>query len=207
MKDQAEVPFQAIHETNPQPTIIMKYQAFLTTVLFSGALAAQEAQKPVMRDAATHEQLEQKLRKMNSIDPMKKLETVEGEDPSKVNQPANLLESSDILCYNGMATLVPKRAILAVPKNLQDRLKMQPGARVVGWLEFLEANRGWINTVEVSRVQAEGNEALAEETTERIGKSTNLVVATFLKGPISVLPLKNPDPAAEPATAQTQPKP
>ena len=185
----------------------MKPHFILSTLLIVGSVSAEEPQKPVMRDAATHEQLQQKLRKMNSIDPMKKLETVEGEDPSKVNQPTNLLESSDIICYNGLATLVPKRAILAVPEKLQDRLKMQPGARIVGWLEFLEANRGWINTVEVSRVQAEGNEALAEETTERIGKSTNLVVATFMTGPISVLPLKNPDPAVDPETAQTKPQP
>ena len=30
---------------------------------------------------------------------------------------------SDILCFNGMATLVPKRAVLHIPKNFADRLK------------------------------------------------------------------------------------
>ena len=158
---------------------------------------------PVMRDAATHEQLERTLRKMNAIDPMKKLEAAVGEDPSKVNQPVDLLESSDIVCFNGLATLVPKRAILGVPKHLQERLKLAPGARIVGWLEFLAANRGWITTVEVTRAQAEGNDALAEEISDRISKSNNLVVATYLKGPISVLPLKEADPAV-PATAKTE---
>lgn len=74
---------------------------------------------------------------------------------------------------------------------------MQPGAKIVGWSDFFTANRGWITTVEVSRVQAEGNLAIAEETQERIGKSRNLVVATFMGGPISVLPLKEPKEAKE----------
>ena len=60
--------------------------------------------------------------------------------------------------------------------------------RVPDWMAG--QNRGWITTVEVSRVQAEGNLAIAEETRERIGKSMNLVVATYMGGPISVLPLK-----------------
>ena len=51
---------------------------------------------------------------------------------------------------------------------------------------------GWITTVEVSRVQAEGNLALADETAKRIQKSASLIVATYQGGPISVLPLKVP---------------
>ena len=63
----------------------------------------------------------------------------------------------------------------------------------MSWMDFFTLNRGWITTVEVSRVQAEGNEALAEEISTRIGKSTNLVVATYMGGPISVLPPKVPE--------------
>ena len=44
----------------------------------------------------------------------------------------------------------------------------------------------------VSRVQAEGNEPVAEETQKVMAKSTNLIVATYKGGPISVLPLKVP---------------
>jgi hypothetical protein len=180
--------------------------SFLACLVIPAAAQAPVATPgaPVMRDAATHEQIERTLRKMNAIDPMKKLEPSVGQDPSKVNQPVDLLESSDILCFNGMATLVPKRAILGVPKHLNERLTLAKGARIVGWLEFLDANRGWVTTVEVTRAQAEGNDKLAEEITDRIGKSNNLVVATYLKGPISVLPLKEAEPAA-PATAQTEP--
>ena len=115
-----------------------------------------------------------------------------GADPSLVNQPQDLVASSDILCVGGFATLVPKRAVMCVPKNLADRMKFQPGSRIVGWAEFYAQNRGWITTVEVSRVQAEGNSSISEEISKRISKSTNLVVATYQGGPISVLPLKIP---------------
>ena len=53
-------------------------------------------------------------------------------------------------------------------------------------------NRGWISTIEVTRVEAEGNQALSEETQERVAKSRKLVVATCFGGPISVLPVKKP---------------
>jgi hypothetical protein len=162
----------------------------------------QPASQPRMRDAVTHEQLVLALRKSEHKDPMRALTAAEGADPSKENQPVNLLESSDILCFGGLATLVPKRAILATPSNHRQRLGMQPGARIVGWAEFYAQNRGWITTVEVSRVQAEGNQSIAEETQERIGKSSNLVVATCLGGPISVLPLKVPEPAVETTTSK-----
>lgn len=145
------------------------------------------------RDAATHEQLSRTLRKAEAKDPMKNMTPVEGEDPSKVNRPVDLMEQSDIICFRGFATLVPKRAILATPENYKRYLTLEPGAKFVPWRDFYARNRGWITTVEVSRVQAEGNKKFSDETTEQIGKSSNLVVATLKGGPISVLPLKEPE--------------
>jgi hypothetical protein len=176
-----------------------------------GALHAnaqpEAAKQPVMRDAATHESLARKLRWAEQNDPMKAMPKSEGEDPSKVNRPQDLLEQSDIISFNGLATLVPKRAILATPQDHRERLAMQPGAKIVGWADFFAANRGWITTVEVSRAQAEGNQALAEDLREKIGKSRNLVVATFLGGPISVLPPKTEPAAAAADGAKPESKP
>jgi hypothetical protein len=155
-----------------------------------GAGSAAETPKVRFRDAATHEQLAIKLRKAELIDPMDKLEPAKGEDPSKVNQPTDLLESSDVISFGGVATLVPKRAILSAPAAVKERVGLKKGVRIVGWLEFLSLNRGWITTVEVTRVQAEGNKEIAEEIRDRIAKSSNLIVATYMGGPISVLPLK-----------------
>jgi hypothetical protein len=174
-------------------------------LLLAATLAASAEQSqpaPRFRDAVTHQQLVQRLRYSENNDPMKALDQSTGEDPSKVNQPSNLLEDSDIICFDGLATLVPKQAILAAPAGIKSRLGLQPGARIVGWLEFYTANRGWITTVEVDRPIAEGNKAIAGETRERIGKSRNLVVATCMGGPISVLPLK---PEAQASNTTRQP--
>jgi len=143
-----------------------------------------------MRDAATHGQLTLAYRTATQADPMAALESAKGDDPSVVNQPKDLLSDSDIVCFGGSATLVPKRAILNIPKALESRLKFLPGSKIQSWADFFAMNRGWITTVEVSRVQAEGNKAMDEKTAEHVHKSTNLVVATYMGGPISVLPLK-----------------
>lgn len=167
--------------------------------------AASLAAEPVMRDAATHDELSAKLRVANNENPMKKFIPAEGPDPSKAEESTDLSEMLDFISYNGIATVVPKKAILSIPPSVADRIKLQPGHKVQSWQDFYAANRGWITTVEVSRAQAEGNLALGEELTKRIGKSSSLVVATYQGGPISVLPLKAPVETAKiqkPTTAQ-----
>lgn len=166
------------------------------TLILTPEMCAQAGAKPVMRDAATHQELSLAMRKAGQVNPMSRMTPANGPDPSTVHQPKDLLATSDILCFGGLATLVPKQAVMCVPKNLAERLKFQAGSRILTWAEFYSLNRGWITTVEVSRVQAEGNSPIAEEIATRIGKSSNLVVAVYKGGPISVLPPKLPVPEA-----------
>jgi hypothetical protein len=165
-------------------------------------LADAGAAPAVMRDAATHNELSMALRKADQMDPMKNLVPTKGEDPTLANRPKDILSDSDIISFNGLATLVPKRAILQIPKNHAGLIKLEPGARIVSWSDFYAANRGWITTVDVSRVQAEGNQPIGEETRKFMGTCRNLIVATYKGGPISVLPLKEP----APETAMQAPK-
>jgi hypothetical protein len=158
---------------------------------------------PVMRDASTNAQLTLEYRKALQNNPMSKMQPAKGNDPSLANQPEDLVASSDFLCFGGIATLIPKRAVLNVPKNLVGRMTFQPGSQIRGWADFYALNRGWITTVEVSRTQAEGNQEIKAEITERIGKSSNLVVATYMGGPISVLPLKVTEKKEADAATQT----
>lgn len=151
------------------------------------ASAQQPRTTPVMRDVATHQQLAQELGQARQKDPMLRMPVSNGEDPSKSVHSLDLVSQSDIICFNGVATLIPKRALLAAPQNLKDRLTVSAGARIVGWSEFYAVNRGWITTEEVSFAQAEGKQLLPEAATKRISKSTNLMVATYLGGPISVM--------------------
>ena len=155
---------------------------------------------PAQRDAATHEQLAQRLQQAQQEDPMQRLPESTGEDPAK-DPPQDLLSQSDVLCFGGMATLVPKRAILRLPPPLVQRLEFIRGSALVGWAEFYARNRGWITAVEVSRAQAEGHEPLAADVLMRLKESSALVVATYLGGPISVLPPKVSPPEKPAATA------
>ncbi len=145
-----------------------------------------------MRDAATHEQLVVAYRKASQEDPMRRQLPVKGPDPSVVNRPKDLVSDSDILCFNGAVTLVPKQAVMQIPKTMADRLKYVAGAKLMNWGEFYALNRGWITTIEVSRTQAAGTNPISEETQKQMVKSGNLIVATFHGGPISVLPPKVP---------------
>lgn len=181
-------------------------KSLIVISLFSSlAVSIGLAAVPAMRDAATHEQLSLVYRRASQEEPTRNLVLAKGPDPSTVNRPKDLISESDIICFNGNVTLVPKRAVLQIPKNLADRLKYQPGAQLMSWGEFYALNRGWITTQEVSRVQAEGNIPISEETQKQMSKTGNLVVATYQAGPISVLPLKVPAeaPSAEASPAKT----
>lgn len=174
-----------------------------TVVLVTAAGSLATAETPVMRDAATHDELSNTLRVAMNTSPLTEQKPAPGPDPSKVNPSDSLVSQSDFLSFGGRATLVPKQAILHIPANMADRVKLQPGSRIQTWAEFYAMNRGWITTVEVTRIQAGGNQALAEELTGRIGKSSHIVVATYQSGPISVLPLKVPASTEAPASPST----
>jgi len=156
-------------------------------LLFLSAMAVSAQQRREMRDVATHEQLSNTLRQEQTNDPMSRMAKSEGKDPSKENQPQDLLKRSDILCFNGMATLVPKQSILAMPAQFSNRLGIQPGVKLVPWGEFFAVNQGWITAQEVTLNQARGQEPLSDVLKERLAKSTNVIIATLQGGPISKL--------------------
>lgn len=169
--------------------------------------AAEPVKRVVMREAPTHDQIVEFARKAKEENPMPVFVPAEGADPSKANQLGDLISRSDVLCFQGRATLVPKRAVLHVPKSLAGRLGMQEGSQIGSWTEFLNHNSGWIRTVEVTRVQAEGNEPLPEALLKSFAKEQRIVIATYQSGTISVLPLKVPETpvAGGPATKSAAP--
>jgi len=151
-----------------------------------------------MRDAVTNAEMALSHRSASMKDPLKDLGKPIGEtnvDPAKMQHTRDFIKESTILSFRGALTLVPKRSVLFVPDALASRIGVQANAKVQTWGEFRNANRGWIRCLEVSREQALGVEAFPEATTEAIAKSTSIVIATFKDGPISVLPLKNPEDA------------
>lgn len=184
----------AIHPT-------LRFAALAAAVL-TGASAAQAQEttaKPVFRNAATHEDLVEVARKEAEEKAKKQMHdnafrkpTPEEIEQAKPQEPTSLLAVSDVLCSNGLATMVPKRSVLHLPKAHAGRIGMQEGARFVSYQEFAEQNRSWLASTPVSRKQAEGNKPMAEAVIKSFEKETRVVVATFQEGPISVLPLKVP---------------
>lgn len=177
--------------THPHPMKILTLISLLALPVLAGE----------MRDIASPDQLSQKLRMSEQQDPMKNLTIVEAEDPTKAAQPEDLLASSEVLTFNGIATLVPKGAVLAVPANLRSRTGFQPGARLVPWNDFFAVNRGWIKTTEVSFDQAAGRAELAEGLRKQIEESRVIVIATMRQGPITVNPYQPPADEAGDTTA------
>ncbi|MBN8460462.1 MAG: hypothetical protein J0M04_21745 [Verrucomicrobia bacterium] len=165
--------------------IAFKYPLLGWLTLGSAGLAV--AAPPVMRDAATHEQLLARKKAEGEPALPEGMKPCQGADPSKTGRPGDLIERSDLLCHGGVATLVPKRALLAVPERFRSRLAMRDGSQVVTWEEFLAIHREWITTVEVTLDEAAGRALLPDKTVRRVAESGNVVVATFLGGPISVL--------------------
>lgn len=170
-----------------------------------GLLATVSAEPVAMRDVATHDQLSEKLRVATNQGPSSNMTPATGADPAKVNKPRDIVSSSDFLSFNGVATLVPKRAILHTPPQYANRIKFQPGSTIQTWADFYAVNRAWVTTVEVTRMQAKGAEPLPEDLVQRIQKSSSVVVATYKTGPISVLPPKVAAPAAPAATTPSVP--
>ncbi|MCW1921806.1 hypothetical protein OKA05_04530 [Luteolibacter arcticus] len=160
-------------------------------ILIPLASAQEPARKP-MRDVVTHDDIVEAARQAKDQAPLPVFKPLEGEDPSVVNRPKDLLSRSDIFSYLGQATLVPKKAVLHFPKELESRGGLKEQSKFIPWIDFYAANRSWIRTVAVSRAQAEGREPMDEDTVKSFAKEKRLVVATYQEGPISVNRYEDP---------------
>ena len=180
----------------------------LLAVAGAGTAHSEPAKKMKMRDVVTHDVLSQRLRMTLQKDPVRNLGPETGnfeEDPAVRTHSRDLVRDSTIVSYKGNLTLVPKRAVLHIPDEIADRIGAKSGQKVLTWADFLQLNRGWIRTVEVSRDQVMGNAPLPPNIVEAFAKSSSMVVATFKGGPVSVLPLKEPEATDENKTEQLSP--
>lgn len=164
-------------------------------VLLGSSVSVSSAEtRRVFRDAATHESLAGQ--KKQPADPISVLVPNEMPVPQgdlEPFKPTSLIARSEILHARGAATLVPKRAILHLPAGLKGAHGMPKGSpKILNWRDFYVANRSWIDTVEVTRAQAEGRAPLSEKLVESFEECRKVVVAVYQAGPISVLPLAEP---------------
>lgn len=98
----------------------------------------------------------------------------------------SLISQSEILHDGQNWTLVPRGAVLYVPKTRMANVGVRPVGTLLPWIEFLTKNPGWLSTHETSFDQASGDKPLPPEKTEFWKKQDRVIIAVHQGGPISV---------------------
>lgn len=124
-------------------------------------------------------------------------ETVHWNDLKKTAKPSNegvharLNASYVYLSFNGSSTCIPKTSLLNLPESLSSRITDKPQFKVIPWNKFLNANFAWIRSYPVKWEQVTGKQALTDEALKGFSESPSLMIATYTKSPVSVLPPKD----------------
>ena len=112
------------------------------------------------------------------------------EKPSHEGINAKLKNGYVFLSFAGRSTCIPKTCVLNLPEELATRVSSQPQFKVVDWNEFLNTNFSWISSYPVTWEQVTGREALTDAALKNLSEAPSLMIATYRKNPISVLPPK-----------------
>ena len=150
-------------------------------ILCALAMNAYAAQPVLVRVTA------ETLADLQRRDPMIRLvKPAEGE--AKVASPLSesIIKQSTILHDGIHWTLVPKGAVVFLPESMKQRVNVRPVGTLLPWNGFLQKNRSWLVSHEVSFDQAAGNEALTAAANASWRKENKVVVAVHQDGPISV---------------------
>ena len=106
-----------------------------------------------------------------------------------------LIDRSAILCSGGNWTLVPKEAVIHIPPAYKARVNGTRSGKLIPWGQFFAKNRGWVHTHSVSIDQARGEVPIPSDQADVYKRLGRVVVAVCHNGPISVKPLKKPEPS------------
>lgn len=109
----------------------------------------------------------------------------EGETRTVARASDDVLTSSQILAANGQWTLVPKNAIVHVPKNLSRYVVEAPAGKMIPWTDFLIANRSWLNNLEITMDEASGKTPIKPVLVQSWATQGKIVVTTYKGGAIS----------------------
>lgn len=94
-------------------------------------------------------------------------------------------------------TIVPKGSVVHLPAGQQAKVDSKPVGTLLSWQEFLERNKSWLETADVTFEQAAGVEEIPSATAATWPKSGKVVVASHQLGPISVR-IAAPETASKP---------
>jgi hypothetical protein len=161
----------------------MKTPAFFLVLAAAGSAFAETP----ITDRITPEQMAALQGAPSPFDALKKQQQ-QAEKEANVSRPdsQSLIKQSEILHDGTHWTMVPKGAVLHTPAQMSPRVGTKPLGTLLSWEDFLIANRGWIQTEEVTFDQAAGKAPLQEARQEFWKNQTKVIVAVHLGGPISV---------------------
>lgn len=100
--------------------------------------------------------------------------------------PSSLLGDSTLLTHNGNWTLAPKGSVLHVPTHYQKMVTTTPQGTLISWKKFLRLNRGWLQTVPVTRQQVSGKEPINPKTLKAQRSIGKVIVTTLSHIPIAL---------------------
>lgn len=169
----------------------MKMLFPLIALLLLGSLAAETPTfvvakpRPTRTDLAARASHAQDLYRPNSYSTrsVKPVSSADREDPTRRS---SLRTRSAVLSFGEFWTMVPKGAVLHIPSSLASRVNVEPQGTLISWSDFMARNRGWLRVHPVEMAQARGESPVSEESLEAINNSSQVVIATFQNGPISV---------------------
>ncbi len=95
----------------------------------------------------------------------------------------DIIAESTILTNNGEWTIVPKGAVIYMPEHLTQHIVAVPQGNLLQWGDFLQKNRRWLKTQELSRSQANGKEPLSDALREQMVIQRVVVVAVMARRP------------------------
>jgi hypothetical protein len=110
-------------------------------------------------------------------------------------KPYDLAANSTFIQIGDQFTLVPKGALLHIPKKLASLIVSEPKGTFVAWPVMQEANRAKLARFEVTVDQASGKEAIDANKLALAKRSESILVATIENGAVS---MAQPQPASAP---------
>jgi hypothetical protein len=99
----------------------------------------------------------------------------------------DLLSHSDILVFGNDFTILPRGAVLHVPKKLAAHRADQVTGRLLPWTDFVARYRGVVTYLEVTLEQASGKKAIEPAVWRAATETGRIVVAVLNHHPISVV--------------------
>jgi hypothetical protein len=156
-----------------------------TPLLAQSPASQAKTPVPAARDATSETALQRDMQKSRRMSDYKG--AFEAAPVVKPDLEPSLYKKSIILFDGDNHTVVPIGAVLSLPDNLRGHIVGKPEGPFLFWSAFLEKNKNWCGSWEVSMAIARGEAEMSKAVVKQIASDTRILVAVYKGGPITVL--------------------